>query len=135
MDTRVQALLDKAKALADKTGKAAIWAADAAGKKASEMAQSTRMNLQVFDLNTECDGLYKQIGQMVYDTHIGVDTDDDILDDLIMQVEENHARITELKTKLTESRGDVILVDTMCPQCGRICGKDDAYCAACGAQL
>ena len=52
MDAKVQSFLDKIKVMAEKTGKAAGRAADAAGKKATELASATRINLQIFDLNT-----------------------------------------------------------------------------------
>ena len=55
MDAKVQVLLDKIKIMADKTGKAAGHVADVAGKKASDLASATRLNLQIFDLNAECE--------------------------------------------------------------------------------
>ena len=54
MDAKMQTFLEKVKVMADKTSKAAGRAADAAGKKATELASATRINLQIFDLNTEC---------------------------------------------------------------------------------
>ena len=57
MDAKVQSFLDKIKVMADKTSQAAGRAADAAGKKATELASATRLNLQIFDLNTECEVL------------------------------------------------------------------------------
>lgn len=53
MDAKVQSFLDKIRVMAEKTGKVAGRAADAAGKKATELASATRINLQIFDLNTE----------------------------------------------------------------------------------
>lgn len=128
MDSRVQMLLEKARIIADKTGQMAVRAADTAGKVATEMAQSTRMNLQVFDLNTECEVLYKEIGKMVYDTHTGAEIDDDMLEDLLLHVDENRDRIAALKSKLAEAKN-------VCPNCGQTCGKEDTFCANCGAQL
>ena len=71
MDAKVQSFLDKIRVMADKTTQAAGRAADVAGKKASELAGATRINLQIFDLNAECEALYKEIGKMVYDLHRG----------------------------------------------------------------
>lgn len=58
MDTKLQSFLDKVKDTASRTGRSVGRAADAAGKKASEMAAATRLNLRIFDLNTECDVLF-----------------------------------------------------------------------------
>ena len=72
MDAKMQTFLEKVKVMADKTGKAAGRAADAAGKKATELASATRINLQIFDLNTECEVLFKEIGKMVYEELAGM---------------------------------------------------------------
>ena len=64
MDTKLQSFLDKVKDTASRTGRSVGRAADAAGKKASEMAAATRLNLRIFDLNTECDVLFRDIGRM-----------------------------------------------------------------------
>ena len=80
MDAKVQSFLDKMKVMADKTSQAAGRAADAAGKKATELAGATRINLQIFDLNTECEVLYKEIGRMVYDLHRGAEISSDEMD-------------------------------------------------------
>ena len=53
MDMKMQAFLDKVKDMADKTGKVSRHAAGVAGKKANDLALATRINLQIFDLNTE----------------------------------------------------------------------------------
>ena len=65
MDMKMQAFLDKVKDMADKTGKVSRHAAGVAGKKANDLALATRINLQIFDLNTECEALYKEIGKLV----------------------------------------------------------------------
>lgn len=130
MDPKVQMLLEKAKVLADKTGKAAARAADTAGKKASEMAQATRMSLQIFDLNTECEVLYKEIGKIVYDIHIGIETPEEEMENRIAKLDEFRARVDELKAKMAESKAAMT-----CPNCGKPCGRDDEFCSACGAQL
>ncbi|MCB6364771.1 hypothetical protein LI291_00990 [Intestinibacillus massiliensis] len=130
MDPKVQMLLEKAKVLADKTGKAAVRAADSAGKKATEMAQATRLNLQIFDLNTECEVLYKEIGKIVYDIHVGIETPEEEMESRIAKVDENRARVAELKAKIADAKAGLV-----CPNCGKPCNKDDGFCSSCGAQL
>lgn len=130
MDPKVQMMLEKAKVLADKTGKAAVRVADTAGKKASEMAQATRLNLQIFDLNTECEVLYKEIGKLVYDIHRGVEAPEDAMDEKLARLDENRAQVAELKARLADAKPTCV-----CPNCGRACSKDAAFCPACGAQL
>ncbi|MFQ9125763.1 MAG: hypothetical protein ACLR4Z_01740 [Butyricicoccaceae bacterium] len=60
MDTKLQSFLDKGEGYGVPDGPVrSSRAADAAGKKASEMAAATRLNLRIFDLNTECDVLFR----------------------------------------------------------------------------
>lgn len=71
MDAKLQSLLGRVKGVADRTGRSVGRAADAAGRKATEMAAATRLNLRIFDINTECDVLFRDIGRMVYELHRG----------------------------------------------------------------
>lgn len=134
MDPKVRNLLEKVKVsatiIANKTGKVATKAADVAGKKATEVVEATKLNLQVFDLNTETEILYKEIGKMVYDTHVGLEINQEDVDNKIQLVDEKLAKIAELKSKL-----DAFKASNKCPSCGRECDKDDAFCSDCGAQL
>lgn len=130
MDEKVQMLLDKIKVVANRTGQAAGRAADAAGKKAGELATATRLNLQIFDLNTECEVLYKEIGKMVYDLHLGVEPANSEMDARIAAVDEKQGRIAALREQLADMKSVVV-----CPQCGRQCSKEDGFCSGCGGAL
>ena len=130
MDMKMQAFLDKVKDMADKTGKVSRHAAGVAGKKANDLALATRINLQIFDLNTECEALYKEIGKLVYDLHRGAEVTNEEMDEKMAQVDDKQEKLAVLRDKLAEMRSV-----TACPHCGKPCGKDDAYCSSCGAEL
>lgn len=130
MDAKVQSFLDKIKVMAEKTGKAAGRAADVAGKKANELASATRLNLQIFDLNTECEVLYKEIGRMVYDLHRGVEVSNDEMDEKIAAVDVKQEKIMALREELAGMKTIVV-----CPHCGKTCSREDAYCSGCGGAL
>ncbi len=130
MDAKIQMLLDKMKVVADKTGKAVGRAADATGKTASGFATATRLNLQIFDLNTECEVLYKEIGKMVYALHRGEEVSNDEMDGKIALVDEKQEKIAALREELAGIKSVVV-----CPHCGRQCSKDDAFCSGCGGAL
>lgn len=130
MDAKVQTFLDKVKVMADKTGRAVSRAADATGKKAGELASATRINLQIFDLNTECEVLYKEIGKMVYDLHKGEEVSNDEMDAKITAIDEKQDKIAALRAELAGMKSVVT-----CPQCGRQCSREDAFCSNCGGAL
>lgn len=130
MDARMQTFLDKMKVMANKTGRVAGHAADVAGKKATELASATRIHLQVFDLNTECEVLYKEIGKLVYSLHRGDEVSNDEMDEKVAQLDAKQEKIAALREELAGMKTVVI-----CPQCNRPCNKDDAFCAGCGGAL
>lgn len=130
MDNRVQSFLDKVKSMADKTGEIACHAADTAGKKTTEFASTARLNLKLFDLNTECDALYREVGKMVYDLNRGGTISNEEIENKLTELDEKQAQITSLREKIADAKDTVV-----CPACGRKCCKDDTYCANCGAPL
>ena len=130
MDAKVQSFLDKIKVMAEKTGKAAGRAADVAGKKATELAGATCINLQIFDLNTECEVLYKEIGRMVYELHRGSEVSNDEMDEKVAAVDAKQEKIAALREELAGMKTIVV-----CPHCGKTCSREDAYCSGCGGAL
>ena len=86
--------------------------------------------LQIFDLNIECEALYKEIGKLVYDLHRGAEVTNEEMDEKMAQVDAKQEKLAVLRDKLAEMRSV-----TACPHCGKPCGKDDAYCSSCGAEL
>lgn len=130
MDAKVQSFLDKVKDLAEKTGDVASCAADAARKKATELAGTTKVNLQIFDLNTECDVLFKEMGRMVYAVHRGEDVSNEEMDQKLAAVDAKQEKIATLHQSLAGMKSIVV-----CPHCGKACGQEDAFCPGCGGAL
>ena len=75
MDKRVKDLLEKVKITAGAAVEAAGKAAESAGKKAGEVVENTKLSLKIFDLNSEIEIAYKEIGRLVYMTHAGLEAD------------------------------------------------------------
>lgn len=130
MDHNVSMLLEKIKVVAEQTRTVTVRAADRAGRKANEMAQATRLNLQIFDRNTECEVLYKEIGKVIYDIHQGTETEEDRIEDKLLALDALHAELDALRKELASLKTVCI-----CPHCGRQCSCEDAYCAGCGKPL
>lgn len=126
MDEKLQLLLEKAKIYAGKTGQAA----ESAGRKATELAQATKVNLQIFDLNTECEVLYKEIGKLMYDVHQGIEADEEGIQERLVKLDERQEKIAALREQISLLRSSV-----RCPACGKLCSRADAFCAACGGAL
>lgn len=119
-----------AEILSARTGVTAAKAADAAGKTAVNMLNATKLNLQILDLNTEIEILYKEIGKMVYSVHVGNEGDQNALQIKFQLIDEKLEKISELQAQLNAQRADVF-----CPNCGQQCKRNDTFCSHCGAQL
>ncbi len=134
MDKKVNSFIEKAKVsasmFADRTGKAATRAAGAASKTATGVMETTKLNLQIFDLNAEIEVLYKELGRMVYDVHGGAQADQEEMKAKLTGIDERLARIEEIRAQLNE-----VKKETVCPNCGKECPRDAAFCSSCGAQL
>ena len=117
MDQKVNDMLERMKIAAQQTAQAVGKAADVAGKKTNELVSTTKASLQIFDLNSEIDGLLKEIGRCVYMAHTGSE----------VHSEEIDARIRQIDAKYEQQKAT-----PHCPQCGKACAKGDAYCSACG---
>ena len=130
MDQKIKDLLEKVKVTATTAAEAAGKAADVASKKAGELANVTKLNLQIFDLNTDIELLFKEIGKSVYLTHTGAEIEAEEIDSKIVQIDEKYAKIAELKECIASRK-----TTCRCPNCGCECNKTDSFCSACGTKL
>lgn len=71
MDDKVKNLLERVRGTASYAADAAADGARAAGKRAGQMVDVAKLNVQLFDLNGEYNDLLRQLGQVMYDTHRG----------------------------------------------------------------
>lgn len=94
------------------------------------MAAATRLNLRIFDLNTECDVLFRDIGRMVYELHRGDEVTSEDMDAKLEEVDAKKEQLAELRDQLASMRSVSI-----CPNCGRTCSREDSFCPGCGTEL
>ena len=129
MDERVRELLDRVRDTAVTVGEAAGATARYAAKYAGQTVDIAKLNMKIFDLKTDVNSLLREIGQVVYDTHLGAEDVPDV-DGLLGQIDEKHRAIAELK-----ERAAALKSCKDCPACGASCGKDDKFCKSCGNEL
>lgn len=130
MDDKVKALLEKVRGTANFAADAAADSARAAGKKAGQMVDVAKLNVQLFDLNGEFNDILRQLGQVMYQTHLGQAPESAAVNEQLKQADELSAKISDLKARIS----DLKQAQT-CPGCGAPCGKGDKFCRACGTQL
>ena len=69
MNEKLNDIIRKIRASATVAGEFAAKTAESAGKKASEIYSASKINLRIFDINTDIDVLYKDIGRIIYASH------------------------------------------------------------------
>ena len=83
-------------------GEMAAKGATVAGQKASEVWNTSKKRIKVFELNTQIDMLYREIGRIAYHAHIGADVDEEAMESAFTAVDEKMAQIAELKSSEEE---------------------------------
>lgn len=126
----LQNLFAKVKVSASKIAEKGAEIATVAGKKASNLAETTKLNIQIFDINTEIEILYKELGQLTYDSRNGLNIADD---DMQIKID----LITEKLEKIESIRADInyIADNISCPTCNKACDTESSFCNSCGAKL
>lgn len=130
MDEKVKALLERVKGTASFAADAAADSARAAGKKAGQMVDVAKLNVQLFDLNGEYNDVLRQLGQVMVDTHRGQAPEGALVTSLLNQADEKNGRIAELKGRISDLKQA-----QACPSCGEPCGRNDKFCRSCGGKL
>lgn len=130
MDEKVKELLERIRDTASVAADAAADTARVAGKRAGQMVDVAKLNVQLFDLNGEFNDILRQLGRVMYDTHMGQIPDGDPVTRLLERADETAERIDEIKTRIADLRQT-----KACPLCGAPCGKGDKFCRSCGGSL
>ncbi len=130
MDERVKELLDRVRNTAVTMGQAAGVTARYAGKCAGQMVDVAKLNMKIFDLKTDINGLLREIGSLVYAAHQGKDPQGDRVEELLSQIDGKHQSIAACKEQIA-----VLKKCRECPGCGTMCGRDDKFCKSCGRPL
>ncbi len=126
MDEKVRELLNWVQ---DRAG-AAAGTARAAGRRAGQLADVAKLNVQLYDLNGELDSVLRDLGRVMYDAHRGQSFDRERVSALLARADELEGRAEELKARIASLRQS-----KTCPVCGGSCGRDDQFCRRCGAAL
>ena len=128
MDDKVKELLDKIRGTASVAADAAADTARVAGKKAGQMVDVAKLNVQLFDLNGDFNDILRRLGQVMYDTHRGQTPEGDPVTELLAEADETAAKVEEVKSRIADLRQS-----RSCPACGAPCwGAGSCASSCCG---
>lgn len=80
-------------------GEMAAKGATKASQKAADVWNNSKKSVKVFELNTQVDMLYREIGRMAYQAHVGAEVDEAMIEAAFASVDEKLAQIAELKAE------------------------------------
>jgi len=98
-----------------------------AGKKAGKLADAAKVRLQIVDRKAGVNALLREIGELLYATHIGEPSDSEIMLAKLQEIDALKAEIAGLEEKL-----GVKSVPAVCETCGAEVREGAAFCEECG---
>lgn len=133
MNDKMKELFESVKSSVKSVACATGKAAQSASKKAGEFVENTKLNLKLFDLNTDIETEYKEIGKLVYKTHLGEDISQEELEEHLAAADKKNDEINEIKERLGTDKPSADTVK--CNNCGKECSCECTFCPNCGSKL
>ena len=130
MNDKIKNIWEKIVAGAGAAGEFATKTAEKTSKKATDIYNTSKMSLKIFDLKTDVDVLYKEVGRIIYAAHTNEETSTEELEAKLLKIDSKLAEIEEIKATV-ESMKSV----KRCPECNKENQRDNAFCSGCGAKL
>lgn len=134
MDDKLNELMDMvrntANSVVDGVSSIAGDSLHTVGQKAEDLMGITKINMEIFDLNTEVSSLMRSVGETVYATHAGQEVDNAVLMQDLGLIDAKKGKIEYLKQQANQLRGAKI-----CKSCNARCDTEDKFCKTCGGKL
>ena len=124
-----KAMLDKMKETAANVASGAADMASSVVKSAGDMVELNKMNAAISAEKKKIEKLYTEIGEKCYQT-AGDTIDKATFREQLKAIDAGYEAIKEMMEKSAELRRKKV-----CPNCGRECSMESAFCAACGTKL
>ena len=126
MDEKLQDLMDLVRSSAVCAGEFVGYGA----RRAGDMVDAARLNLEILDLNGKVNDKLREIGQSVYDTHRGLFTDSEQLLQKLRELDTLQEDVALRRRQLARLKGK-----RACGACGKTAPQGDQFCRHCGAPL
>ena len=104
--------------------------AGAAGNKAQEVAELTKLKLQATQMRNEIDSNYMKLGEIIYELNKNGTQNEELVNMCIAEIEDKLRELEELDQKINEMKKVV-----KCPECGAENPAGSLFCSRCGASL
>ena len=109
-------------------GKKLTKVGEAAAEKTKEVAEFTKANAKILDVQNKLDKAYIEVGKKYLELHPA--NDEEEMEAVVNAVYALEDQLKELRRQLQELKGTV-----KCDVCGTDCDNNDVFCKKCGAEL
>lgn len=141
MNSNINAVLQNIVSTAAMAASEAKTAVRSAGKAVAEKYDEVKLSVELLRLTEEQEDVFSDIGRMLFLLHTGVvkdtvmsdegeKTPQQVIDALLVNAEQLQQEMDVITGRLA-----VACDEKICPECGRVCGGHDVFCAECGARL
>lgn len=104
--------------------------ADITAKKSKELYDTSKNNVKIFDLTSQIEAIYKEIGKLIYESYDGVDVSQNIIDFKIADIKRKKDEIELLKL-----RNETKKTSNTCKNCNQVFDKKEKCCPTCGLTI
>lgn len=130
MNEKLTALLDLARITAVQAGDVAADIAYGVGKKSCELLSVAKLNIRIADRKAEINSALREVGEIMYATHIGIPADSDVLVRKLQEIDALKAEIAQMEEEIGRTK-----TVPACATCGAEIRESDMFCGACGEKL
>lgn len=127
MKESIKTVWDKICAGATVAGDIAAKTAESVGEKATDVYNTSKVKLKIFDLTADIEVIYKEIGRLIYAAHTNEEASTEMLDEKLETIDEKKRQIEELRASVAPEKDTKV-----CPSCGRENAGDSNFCSGCG---
>ncbi|MFI3115046.1 MAG: hypothetical protein R3Y12_02775 [Clostridia bacterium] len=120
MDIQLKEFVEKAK-------NTTVYATDIATRVGKELYVNSKINLKIFEIKSEVDSIYKEVGKLVYESHEGANVYDEVIAEKLDLISAKHKEIYLLEKKKEKLKSIV-----ECTNCGAIGNREQGNCDECG---
>ncbi len=103
--------------------------AASAVKKSGELLEITKMKMAISDTKSELKSNFAVLGKLVYEAQKDEKDFSDDAEEIIWEIDELYEVLEAREAKLA-----ALTKQKVCPNCGKVCEKEAAFCSRCGKE-
>lgn len=119
MNEKARAIAGRLRVKAAGVGAAAQRAVAEAGRRTGDSIETTKLNVRIYEINSEINVCMRKLGELMYAACAGGDADDAAVDALLAEIDGKKAEAAELRRRISELKKE-----RPCPVCGAPCGAE-----------